>query len=234
MMQRKKTILLLCMLLLGLGVCYQFRYQFQNVYKAFIEEEKQNENIDFAHWQGINPDVYAWIRVEDTPIDYPVLQSAADDYYLKHDIYRDANIYGAIYTESGNSQTFTDANTIVYGHHMRDRSMFGTLSEFLNQDYFDTHKTIKIFTPKETRVYLVVAAYEYPADHLLSSVDLSTPEAADTYIGQIPAFVHNTKGVLREEAEIKTPLLTLSTCTADDMGMRCLVQAVLVESQPAG
>lgn len=231
----KQWVIPLLLIIICLGVGYHFRYEFKMLFQSFQrvyqEEERQDEWPDFAYWQARNPDVYAWIRIADTKIDYPMLQSqedTEDGYYLTHDIERDSNIYGAVYTEKANAKDFSSPNTIVYGHNMIDDSMFGTLGDFLDPAYFAKHDKIFIFTPEEKYIYQIVAAYEYPADHILSSFDFTTEAETKAYLEQIPTFVQNTNGNLRVDIKLKAPLLTLSTCTPDDAGMRCLVQAVLM------
>lgn len=228
----------LLLIILCLGVFCHFRYEFKRLFQSFQEayqdEERQEEWPDFAYWQGRNSDVYAWIRIADTKIDYPLLQSQEDredGYYLTHDIDRDSNIYGAIYTEKANAKDFSSPNTVVYGHNMTDGSMFGELGDFLDSAYFAEHDKIFIFTPKEKYTYQIAAAYEYPADHILSSFDFTREAETKAYLEKIPAFVEKTKGNLRVDIELKAPLLTLSTCRPNDAGMRCLVQAVLIRRE---
>lgn len=236
--ENKHWIIPMFIVIICLVIGYHFRYEFETLFhsfqKAYQEEEEQKEWPDFNYWQGRNTDVYAWIRVADTKIDYPVLQSQTDTedgYYLTHDIDRESNIYGAIYTEKANKKDFSNPNTIIYGHNMIDDSMFGSLGEFLDSSYFEKHDTIFVFTKGEKYTYQIVAAYEYPADHILSSFDFTTEAGTDAYLEQIPTFVKNTNGNLRAQTELKAPILTLSTCTPDDNGMRCLVQAVLLSRE---
>lgn len=213
-----------------MGIFYyggKVRNKLMNLYQQFQAETQTDEWIDLAYWQGRNPDVYAWIRIPGTKIDYPILQSEEDGYYLSHDIEKESNIYGAIYTESVNEKDFSSPNTVVYGHHMKDKSMFGSLDEYLDRDYFEKHPTVVIFTPGEKRTYHIVAAYEHPAEHLLTTYDFSTTEGTNAYLQQIPDFVAASGGVMQEGVEITSPLLTLSTCTRNDRQKRCLVQAIL-------
>ena len=150
-------------------------------------------------------------------------------YYLSHDVDKESNIYGAIYTEIQNNKDFNDLHTVIYGHNMRDGSMFGSLKDFADSDFFERYDTFTIFLPEETRQYQIVAAYCYPAEHLLKSFDFSSSEAAEEYFQSIPGFVQDTGGCMREEISIQAPLVTLSTCTADDASMRYLVQGVMIE-----
>ena len=95
------------------------------------------EGIDFAELSSINPDIYAWIRIPDTQIDYPVLQREEDDtYYLRHNSSGRYAFAGSIYTEEANSRDFKDPMTVLYGHNMRDGSMFQNLHFFEDEaDY---------------------------------------------------------------------------------------------------
>ena len=201
------------------------------VYQQFCEETEPEDWIDFNYWQNRNADVYAWIRIPGTKIDYPVVQGDEDGYYLSHDIDKESNIYGAIYTEKVNGKDFSSPNTVLYGHHMKDGSMFGCLDKYLDRDYFEKYNEVFLFTPEEKRTYHIIAAYEHPAEHILTSYDFSTTEGINDYLRQIPDFVADSGGVIQDETEITPPLLTLSTCTRNDKQKRCLVQGILVECE---
>ena len=123
------------------------------------EEEKAELPIDFASLQQINPEIYAWIRIPDTNVDYPILQREDEDqsFYLDHDMYGEEQKAGSIYTECYNSKDFTDPNTIIYGHNMKSGMMFGGLKKYLDEDYYNEHKTIHFSTLYEDRKYEVVA-----------------------------------------------------------------------------
>ena len=110
--------------------------------KAAKEMERESEagddrpeGIDFAELSSINPDIYAWIRIPDTQIDYPVLQREEDDtYYLRHNSSGRYAFAGSIYTEEANSRDFKDPMTVLYGHNMRDGSMFQNLHFFEDEE----------------------------------------------------------------------------------------------------
>lgn len=196
--------------------------------------ESEEEEIDFAYWQELNPDVCAWIRVPGTKIDYPVVQSLteADSYYLTHDIYQDENVYGAVFIEKSNLSDFTNPNTIIYGHHMTDGSMFGELTRFEEPEFFEEHQEFTVYLPGETRRYEIVAAYRYPAEHLLGSFDYSTEEQTKEYCSLVPEFAAHYGGYAREGMELRTPFVTLSTCTSDNRSFRFLVQGRLADVKP--
>lgn len=105
-----------------------------------------------------NSDAYAWIRVEGTKINYPVLQHPTDDaYYLTHDAEGNETQYGAIFTERVNQTSFEDSVTIIYGHAMRDDSMFGSLDYLAEPSTFESIQTVTITKDGKDFLYQIVA-----------------------------------------------------------------------------
>lgn len=120
--------------------------------KVVTEEPKKPEEtpkstveipIDFQTLQNMNPDIYAWIKVPGTVIDYPIVQSGTDNsYYLNHSVEHDENKAGAIFTEDYNTKTFEDPNTVIYGHGMANGSMFDRSAQYMDRDFFDQNKEV--------------------------------------------------------------------------------------------
>ena len=126
--------------------------------------------IDFASLQAGNPDIYAWIRIADTVIDYPVVQNPDhDEYYLHYDSDRNVNLDGAIFSQATyNSVSFDDPVTVLYGHNMKSGNMFGTLrAKYTDQQFFNEHKDIVIYTPEEELTFKVFAAVPFSNEHIL-------------------------------------------------------------------
>lgn len=141
---------------LGIGV-YQFTKE-QNAGKGYqdlseeVKKEPEDEGskskvdipIDFAALKEKNPDVYAWISIPGTAIDYPVLQRENDNtYYLDHTIDHEEKTEGAIFTENYNNTDFEDPNTVIYGHDMRNGSMFKGLLDYRDKTFFDQNKEVE-------------------------------------------------------------------------------------------
>ena len=187
--------------------------------------------IDFETLKIQNPDVYAWIEVPGTKIDYPILQHETDNtYYLTHTIDHEKTVAASIYTENYNAKDFNDLHTVIYGHNMKNQTMFRTLHNFESYDFFNENRDIIIFLPEETRYYKVFAAYTYDNRHLLFSFDWSTPETFQNYIDEIMA-IDNDAAFIDNEMHVtgKDNIITLSTCVnSGDATKRYLVQAVLV------
>jgi len=231
-MKKNKKKWLAAVIALSLGFC--FRQCLSDAYH-YISQKLKEENTDKIDWdllQEKNPDIYAWLCVPGTPIDHPVVQSQTEEegFYLTHDVDKEENIYGAIYTEKINKKDLTDPMTVVYGHNMRDGSMFGSLKKFADPDFFKEQDKIIIYLPgNEVLTYQIAAAYEYPADHLISTFDLQTEEKTDAYLQKVRGFAEQYGGNHRGQVQLKVPVVTLSTCTAGDSSFRYLVQGVLID-----
>ncbi|WP_155965024.1 class B sortase [Streptococcus ruminantium] len=176
-----------------------------------------------------NSDVYAWIRVDGTKINYPVLQHPTDDrYYLTHDEKGNETNYGAIFTEKVNNRSFDDPATILYGHAMRDDSMFGSLDYFADISVFEEFQTVTIITKDKTYSYQIIAAYSFTDDHLYHTYGLSDSEQVATYVSHLETRSREYGGFYRsvpfDAAEDR--LLILSTCDAANDGMRFVVHAI--------
>lgn len=194
------------------------------------EKEPVEIPIDFASLQAQNPDVYAWIRVPGTDVDYPVLQSPDDNsYYLDHDINKAEAAAGAIFTENYNTKTFEDPNTVIYGHDMKNGSMFQSLHRYMDRSFFDANRDVTIYMPDKILHYRIFAAYLYDNRHLLMSFDFWNKEEYQQYLNNIfsmrdmNSFVDTSMEVTNEDK-----IITLSTCYAGISSQRYLVQAVLV------
>ena len=202
--------------------------EFTNITETVSEEGKEKEVVDFQALQTKNPDIYAWIDIPDTVVSYPMLRSEEEDFYLVHNADKQKSNYGAIYTQSYNTATFDDFNTIIYGHNMNNGSMFGILKKYSDKEFFDSHRTINIYTPTQKLTYQVFAVYTNDDSHILFSNDFSDMAVRRKYIADIQS---GKKGG-NIDSEIKltehSKIITLSTCTTPRT-KRLLVQAVLMD-----
>lgn len=194
------------------------------------EEEPVSIPIDFDALIQRNPEVYAWITIPGTAIDYPVLQSETDNsYYLTHTIDRTQSPEGAIYTENYNSRDFEDPNTVIYGHDMKNGSMFQNLLYYQDRSFFDTNREVIVYTPDAIRRYRIFAAYVYDDRHLMQSFDFNDREAFARYLNGILSIrdMNSCIDIATEIGE-DDKILTLSTCYGLQDDARYLVQAQLV------
>lgn len=187
--------------------------------------------IDFEELQtNVNEDIYAWIYIPNSKIDYPVVQHPEDNnYYLNYNLDGSKGYPGCIYTENYNAKEFTDPNTVIYGHNMKDGSMFAGLHKYEDIEYFDANRYIYIYTPDELLVYEIFAAYEASNEHILYNHDFNNETVYSVYLDEVFTS-HSMVCNLREEVEVTTEdrIITLSTCIANKPDNRYLVQGVLL------
>ena len=185
-------------------------------------------NLDWnALWEQ-NTDIYAWIYIPNTNVNYPVLQhSSQHDYYLEYNIDHTKGRPGCIYSQRYNTTTFTDTNTILYGHNMKNGTMFKTLHYFEEEEFFNENRYIYIFTPEKMFVYEVYATTECSNEHLLYKYNFEKGEGKYYFIEDLQKKADKKPSVCHiwEETEITddTKLLTLSTCILGRPSERYLV-----------
>ena len=190
--------------------------------------------VKFTELQQVNPDVYAWITVPGTEIDYPILQHASDNsYYLMHNIDGSYGYPGCIYTENLNSKDFTDNNTVIYGHNMKNGSMFAQLHKFEDPDFFNENREVLIYLPDEVLHYTIFAAHIYDDRHLLYSFDFSDPDVYQKYLDSVFNTRDMSVNIDKDMTVTKDDqIITLVTCIGSQPNNRLLVQAVLMNREP--
>lgn len=135
----------------------QLQQQAQAIWQSYLNAPWKNPN--FAVLSLANPDIYAWISINGTVVNYPILQNALnDEFYLNHNLDLSTGYPGCLYTQRVNTKTFKDVFTVVYGHNMRNGTMFGGLKNYTNKKYFDTHNEILVETATEKIIYDVICA----------------------------------------------------------------------------
>lgn len=115
--------------------------------------------VDFEVLLETNSDVVGWLYCEDTPINLPVVQGEDNDFYLRRMIDKTGNGSGTLFIDYRNANDFTDGNTVIYGHNMKNKSMFGTLSHYKEQSYFEEHPVMWLLTPDADYKVELVAGY---------------------------------------------------------------------------
>lgn len=205
---------------------------------VFEPETETERVIDFAALKEKNEDVYSWIYLPGTGIDYPILQSPDtedQEYYLNNNMDRQEDIYGEIFTQCYNKKDYTDFLTVIYGHNMRDETMFGSLKMYEdNPDMLWAHKDVYIYLPEITLSYEIFAAYPIDAVHLLYQFDQNDPKMRREYLKKIKkqgekvaSFDDDLFDTLDEDSHI----IALYTCYRGDPEYRFVVLAALNEDR---
>lgn len=120
--------------------------------------------VDFEALRQVNGDVAGWLYCEGTPISYPVVRGEDNSFYLSHSYDKTESSSGAIFADAACSSDFSDANTILYGHHMKNGSMFACLRNWADQDFYEEHPRMWLFTPEGDYLILLFSGYTTRAD----------------------------------------------------------------------
>lgn len=195
-----------------------------------VEDTPYVSPVDFDALQAINPDVYAWITVPGTPVNYPIVQSAVDDgFYLDHDSDKNYDVAGAIFTEHlYNDTSFEDKVTVLYGHDMANGSMFGELqSLYWDREFLLENDEIIIYLPDRELHFEIFAALPYSRMHLLYYYHTEKESAFNQLIEDVYG-TRKLSAVLIEERrpEFGDQVVVLSTCLSGDNRYRYLVMGV--------
>lgn len=173
----------------------------------------------------INQDYLGWLSIDSTPIDYPIVKGVDNEFYLNHNFYKEADFAGAIFMDYRNSVDQLDKHTIIYGHDMKDGSMFGSLEKYADSDYWNKHKWIEWEFRGEIYLWEIFSAY-VTNDTSWMEMEFKDNEFTDFLrdIQDQSNFSHHVE--LTEEDRI----LTLSTCTVNSTATeRFIVHARLIE-----
>lgn len=186
--------------------------------------------VDFESLRESGPDIIGWLNLPDTVINYPVTQADDNEYYLHHLYDGTYNKVGCLFADYENKADFSDRNTIIYGHNMRDGSMFAVLNEYDEQSYFDTHKQMYLVTPEGGYLCEIFAAFVAKPSESGSDTSpwrLSWKDDG-AYTTWLTAMAE--RSVVETDVTVTSSdkVLTLSTCTPGGAS-RFIVMAKLVE-----
>lgn len=184
------------------------------------EEEKPPEPVILKKYQDLyekNQDMVGWLSIEGMQIDYPVMRCEDGEYYLHHDFYGEEDKYGCLFVKEEADVDTPGTNFIIYGHNMKDGSMFGDLDLYREEEFFREHREISFDTLYEERTYEIMAVflsqvYENDQDvfKYYQFYEAKTPEEFDTFYENVKKLsFYNTE----VEAAYGDTFLTLSTCT---------------------
>lgn len=198
-----------------------------------IDAERHREILDkYKSVYNENQDLAGWLTIEGTAIDYPVMQCEDDEFYLSHNFYRETDKYGCLYVKNIADLDSPGTNFIIYGHNMKDGSMFGELERYRNHDFYREHAHISFDTLYEERTYEVMAVFPFdlykedqPFQYYKFYRANTEAEFIDFYENVCKLALYDT-GVT---ASFGDTFLTLSTCAGDGADQRFVVVAKRVD-----
>ena len=183
--------------------------------------------VDFESLKKVNEDIIGWIRVNALDISYPIAQSTNNDYYLHRTFERVDNFAGCIFMEYQNHSDFSDKNTIIYGHNMKNGSMFADLLNYESESYWDSHKTIQFDTLTESRVYEIAAVVKSnDVEELPFEFTTARDDGAEDVIENMESASLYDTGV---DMAYGDDFLTLATCDYSVDDGRLVVMAKRIQ-----
>ena len=219
----EKTMLLIFIiaLLICIYALYDTWYVFDHANdKSYLKFKPGVEDENGAVSESpITSDMVGWITMDDTNIDYPIMQGEDNTEYLNKDPYGKFSLSGSIFLDSRNNSAFTDEYSLIYGHHMEYGVMFGALDDYLDEDYLQSHRHGQLLVGRDGKVM-----YELEAFYAMSA------DAKDDFIFN-PENYEELYAFLREKGmDINHRVLCLSTCAGDTSTTRIVVFAYILEN----
>lgn len=183
-------------------------------------------NQSVLYLQDSHPSVTGWVHVPNTQVDHPFVQANDNGFYLHRDINHNHSPAGTVFMDSRNCPDFSDFHTLIYGHNMRNGSMFGSLQNFINADFFEDNAEGYIFLPNQTYVLEIFAvAVIRPDDPIIYGLNLETLQnRVDflTHVRRVSMHYRSTGA-----SAVYDRFVTLSTCRNDAANSRIILVGVL-------
>lgn len=222
-------VLLICFLISLVGAAiygsdYILAEKSYDEVAKYVQESEESGNslkydIDWDALRAINPEIVAWIIIPGTEVNYPVVQTTDNEKYLKKTFTGEKNSCGCIFMDCYNHGDFSDLNTIIYGHNMRNGSMFHILNLFREQEYYSEHREIWICTPQWQKQYQVISAHLTKSDSDTYMIAFAKGQY-EKFVGrEVSQSIYDTENGYRTDLEC----VTLSTCNGRNTNRRMVL-----------
>ena len=195
-----------------------------DIYYKYIDTNFNQ--VDFNSLLKENSDTVGWIKIEGTNIDYPIVRSTDNEFYLNHSFDKSYNKVGWIFLDFRNSLENLSLNTVIYGHNRKDNNMFGSLENVLKEMWYeDYNPVIKLSTPKENSIWQIVSVYEIKKESYYMTTYFKNNEKYQEFLDTI---INRSKFNFNTHIDTNDVILTLSTCK-DMYGNRIVVHSKLIK-----
>jgi sortase B len=180
--------------------------------------------VDFNSLEEINGDIVAWLYGEEGVINYPITHTDNDNYYLEHLFDKSVNSSGCLFLECNNQGDFSDFNSVVYGHNMKNGSMFAGLGNYKGQEYYNAHPTMLLMTPEKNYVVEIFSGYVSNVDDDAWEISFKNNKEKENWIKEV-----SDKSVFKSKVEpsVEDNIITLSTCSYEFDNARFVLHGVL-------
>lgn len=205
-------------------------YEQEKVFEEIIDivnesKEKEENAINIEELYKINNDIVGWLKIDNTNINYPVMQTKdRPNYYLKRNFYKKYSSLGTPYIAE-NCNIETSDNLIIYGHHIKGKRVFGELENYKSKEYYNNHKNIKFYTMQEKEEYEIIAVFKtiaYTGFRYYEFYNAKDEREFCTFVNKCKELsFYDTEKI----AEYGDKLITLSTCEYSNPNGRLVVVA---------
>jgi len=180
--------------------------------------------IDFDALKEQYPDIVGWIKLDNTPINYPVMQHTDNDFYLSHLPNGTQHRNGSIFLDFRNNSDFSDKSILIYGHHTRTEDMFGIFKYYREQEFYDANPVIELYTPEEDYKIVIFAGHLAHSVRDHPPLEFENDEEFLEYIRQI-----RNKSVFNSNVEVTAEdrIVSLVTCAYDFNEARLILAGIL-------
>lgn len=194
---------------------------YSKIAKENVKISKNERKIDFKKLKSQNQDIAGWIYIRGTTIDYPIVQGKDNEEYLHQDFNKKKSSSGTIFLDNNCKKDFTSDNTIIYGHHMKNGTMFAQLLKFREKSFLKKHNEIMIFTPDRTIHLKVISAYAQKAQNKIP-VTFANDKQKKAYIKKIESMSEQT---IKTSRINDSHIYTFVTCSYEGEDNRTYVHA---------
>ena len=238
---KKITVFLIVLIFLGMFIYSAIRIinylgdnkenkEIKETINEYIVVDDNNDDINskydinFSELKKQNSDTVAYLKVDNTNIDYVVLKANDNSYYLNHNFNKNYNVSGWVFADYHNKFNGSDKNIVIFGHNTYDGSMFGSLGNVLDESWYTKDEKILLVTEKETHLYQVFSIYTVNNEEYYINTIFNSDSEYRVFLETIKArSIYNFNVYLDDTTQI----LTLSTCTASGTG-RVVLHAKMV------
>ncbi len=203
----------------------------RNVQEEMLDLKPGIDGASFEELLAINPDVCAWVSLDGTSIDYPILQGKTNLTYINTDVYGEFALAGSIFLDTRSNRSFTDPYSLVYGHEMVQDRMFGDLPLYKDEDFFKENRTGELILPDKSyslKIYAVILTNSF--DDMIFNPDSYKNGVSDLirYAEDNALFLHEEMTEdLKQRANQGLQILSLTTCSSEFTDARTIVLAVM-------
>ncbi|MCU6761101.1 sortase%2C SrtB family [uncultured Roseburia sp.] len=205
-------------------VFWDTRTLYQKADSVVYESYKPQADADsFSELKAVNPEVFGWLTVYGTEIDYPLTQADNNSKYVNTDAKGAYSLSGSLFLDCNNASDFSDFNSIIYGHHMQEDTMFGELDKFAEEDFFEEHQYGSLyFDGADHGIEIFAFFYADAYDSVVYNTGITKKSDRQSFLDRLKeqAEQYRETGVTSQDH-----IVLLSTCTSDDTNGRILLAA---------